>query len=45
MDVEDDIPQWQKDIVLDRVSAIKQNPELLIDEKQFWKEIEDASLN
>lgn len=43
MDVEDDIPQWQKDIVLERVAAIKQNPELLINEKQFWKEIEDAS--
>lgn len=43
MDVEDDIPQWQKDIVLERVAAIKQNPELLIDEEQFWKDIEDAS--
>jgi hypothetical protein len=43
MDVEDDIPQWQKDIVLARVAAIKQNPALLIDEEQFWKDIEDAS--
>ena len=43
VDVEDDIPQWQKDIVLERVEAIKQNPELLIDEEQFWKDIEDAS--
>jgi hypothetical protein len=43
MDVEDDIPQWQKDIVLERVASIKQNPELLIDEEQFWKDIEDAS--
>jgi len=43
MDVEDDIPQWQKDIVLQRVAAIKQNPELLIDEEEFWKDIEDAS--
>ena len=43
MDVEDDIPQWRKDIVLERVAAIKQNPELLIDEEQFWKDIEDAS--
>ena len=43
MDVEDDIPQWQKDIVLERVAAIKQNPELLVDEEQFWKDIEDAS--
>jgi Putative addiction module component len=42
-EIEDDIPQWQKDIVLERVAAIKQNPELLIDEEQFWKEIEDAS--
>ena len=43
MEVEDDIPQWQKDIVLERVAAIKQNPELLIDEEQFWKDIENAS--
>ena len=42
-EVEDDIPQWQKDIVLERVAAIKQNSELLIDEEQFWKDIEDAS--
>ncbi|WP_269240547.1 addiction module protein [Flavobacterium limnophilum] len=42
-EIEDDIPQWQKDIVLERVAAIKQNPELLIDEEQFWKDIEDAS--
>ena len=40
---EDDIPQWQKDIVLRRIEDIKQNPELLIDEEQFWKDIEDAS--
>jgi hypothetical protein len=43
LEVEDDIPQWQKDIVLERVAAIKQNPELLIDEEQFWKDIENAS--
>jgi hypothetical protein len=42
-EVEDEIPQWQKDIVLERVAAIKQNPELLLDEEQFWKEVEDAS--
>jgi hypothetical protein len=42
-ELEDEIPQWQKDIVLERVAAIKQNPELLIDEEQFWKDIEDAS--
>ncbi len=42
-EVEDDIPQWQKDIVLGRIEDIKQNPELLIDEEQFWKDIEDAS--
>ncbi len=42
-EIEDDIPQWQKDIVLERVAAIKQNPELLVDEEQFWKDIEDAS--
>jgi hypothetical protein len=42
-EVEDEIPQWQKDIVLERVAAIKNNPELLIDEEQFWKDIEDAS--
>lgn len=43
VEAEDDIPQWQKDIVLERVAAIKQNPDLLIDEEQFWKDIEDAS--
>jgi hypothetical protein len=43
MDIEDDIPQWQKDIVLERIASIKQNPELLIDEEQFWKDFEDAS--
>ena len=43
LEVEDDFPQWQKDIVLERVAAIKQNPELLIDEEQFWKDIENAS--
>jgi len=43
LEVEDDIPQWQKDIVLERVAAIKQNPGLLIDEDQFWKDIENAS--
>jgi hypothetical protein len=42
-EVEDEIPQWQKDIVLERVASIKENPELLIDEEQFWKDIEDAS--
>ena len=42
-EVEDDLPQWQKDIVLGRIEDIKQNPELLIDEEQFWKDIEDAS--
>jgi len=42
-EVEDDIPQWQKDIVLERIASIKQKPELLIDEEQFWKDIEDAS--
>ena len=44
-EIEDDIPQWQKDIVLGRIEDIKQNPELLIDEEQFWKDIEDASEN
>ncbi len=43
LEVEDDIPQWQKDIVLERIEAIKQNPELLIDEEQFWKDIDNAS--
>ena len=28
-EIEDDIPQWQKDIVLGRIEDIKQNPELL----------------
>jgi hypothetical protein len=42
-EVEDDIPQWHKDIVLQRIEAIKQNPDLLMDEEQFWKEIENES--
>ncbi len=40
---EDDVPQWQKDIVLERIEAIKQNPNLLIDEDQFWKDLENES--
>jgi hypothetical protein len=43
LEVEDDIPQWQKDIVLERLEAVKQNPDLLVDEDQFWKDIENAS--
>ena len=42
-EVEEDITQWQKDIVLERIEAIKQNPDLLIEEEQFWKDIENAS--
>jgi hypothetical protein len=42
---EDDVPQWQKDIVLERIEAIKQNPNLLIDEDQFWKDVENESQN
>ena len=38
-----DITDWQKEIVLKRLEAIKQNPNLLIEEEQFWKEIEDES--
>lgn len=34
---------WQKDIVLERIEAIKKNPELLINEEQFWKEVENES--
>ena len=43
LEVEEDTPQWQKDIVLERINAIKQNAEVLIDETQFWKDIENAS--
>jgi hypothetical protein len=42
-EAEDDVPQWQKDIVLERIEAIKQNPNLLIDEDQFWKDVENES--
>jgi hypothetical protein len=38
---EDNIPDWQKEIVLKRLDAIKQNPSLLIEEELFWKEIEN----
>lgn len=40
---EENIPQWQKDTILERIDSINNNPELLINEKQFWKEIEDES--
>ena len=40
---DDDIADWQKEIVLKRLETIKQNPNLLIEEEQFWKEIEDES--
>ena len=40
---DDNIPDWQKDIVLKRLEAIKQNPNLLIEEEQFWKEIDDEN--
>jgi hypothetical protein len=29
-----EIPQWQKDLVLDRIKKVRQNPERLLD----WKE-------
>jgi hypothetical protein len=38
-----ELTSWQKDIVLERIEAIKQNPELLINEEQFWKEVENES--
>lgn len=40
---DDDIADWQKEIVLKRLETIKQNPNLLIEEEQFWNEIEDES--
>ncbi len=40
-ETENEILTWQKDTVLQRIEAIKQNPELLIDEKEFWKELEN----
>ena len=40
---EDDVPQWQNEIVLERIEAIKQNPNLLIHEDQFWKDVENES--
>ena len=42
-DLEDEIPQWQKDVVLGRIEAIEKDSNLLIDEDQFWKDLDDAS--
>lgn len=43
LEAEEEIPQWQKDVVLERIEAVKKNADLLIDEEQFWKDIENAS--
>lgn len=45
MENEDNIPDWQKEIVLKRLDAINQNSNLLIEEEQFWNEIEDEIKN
>ncbi|WP_353079574.1 hypothetical protein [Flavobacterium sp.] len=37
------IPEWQKNIVSERIEAITQNPDLLIDEEQFWTDLENES--
>lgn len=41
--IEDDVPQWQKEVIEKRLKAIKKNPELLIDEETFWKDLENES--
>lgn len=40
-----EIPHWQKEKVLERINAIKKNKDLLIDEEQFWQELEDELEN
>jgi hypothetical protein len=37
------IPEWQKNIVSERIEAITQNPDLLIDEEQFWTDLDNES--
>jgi hypothetical protein len=37
------IPEWQKNIVSERIEAITKNPDLLIDEEQFWTDLENES--
>jgi len=40
-----EIPQWQKEVVIERIQAIKKNKNLLIDEEQFWQELENEFEN
>lgn len=40
---EDTISEWQKNIVSERIEAVKQNPNLLLDEEQFWNDINNES--
>jgi len=40
-----EIPQWQKEVVTERIQAIKKNKNLLIDEEQFWQELENEFEN
>jgi hypothetical protein len=35
------VPQWQKDTVIKRMEAIRQNPNLLMEEELFWNDIEN----
>lgn len=37
------IPEWQKNIVSERIEAVKQNPDLLLDEDQFWTDLDNES--
>lgn len=38
-----EFPQWQKDVVLKSIEAIKQNPDLSLEEEQFWNDIDSTS--
>ncbi|AWG21940.1 hypothetical protein FFWV33_10590 [Flavobacterium faecale] len=38
---ENEIPNWQMDLVSERIEAIKQNPDLVLEEDQFWNDLEN----
>ena len=38
-----EVLKWQKKIVLERKKMVEENPDLIIDEIDFWKKFEDES--
>ena len=39
--IEEQIPEWQKEETRKRLSELKENPSLLLDEDAFWKAIDE----